>query len=44
MKEAEACFQKAIELQDDRNAILDEPTGSVKAQEEDDWEQSGIFL
>ena len=44
VREAEACFRKAIELQDDSNAVMDESTGSATAQEEDDWEQAGEYV
>ena len=40
-EKAEACFQDAIALQDDRHGSLNGSSGPPQADEEDDWEHSG---
>ncbi|CAL5223480.1 g6003 [Coccomyxa viridis] len=42
VEEAEACFRKAMELQDDRDVDLNGSTPSALAEEEDDWEHSDL--
>ena len=43
IEKAEACFQDAIALQDDRHGSLNGSSDPTLADEEDDWEHSGDF-